>query len=302
MAWLKKADLKFKYVKRKLAGILPDYVYVNLLYRKTYGSFPDLKNPGTFDEKIQWYKLYYRLPVMTRMADKYAVRSYIAEKGLPGILNELYGVYSRVDEIHLSRLPDSFVIKATHGSGMNIVCKDKNALDWTECREKMKLWLQTDYYSLGREWSYKNIRPRLICEKYLENTEAGELIDYKFYCYSGKPEVLFVCTKRYSPEGLRYDAFDMNWRRVNACKGKPTSDLSVFKPDNLDEMIDIARRLCGEFPFIRVDLYSVEERIIFGEFTFYPDNGLIPFTPDKYNYYFGDLFHLPEKNSIPKSS
>ena len=236
---------------------------------------------------------------MTRMADKYAVRSYVAEKGFPEILNELYGVYDSPDEIDLAKLPDSFVIKGTHGSGMNLICRDKKALDWTDCCNKMKCWLKTNYYRLGREWAYKDIRPRLICEKYLENSEAGELIDYKFYCYISKPEVLFVCTKRYSPEGLRYDAFDMNWRRVNACKGKPQSDLSVYKPDNLDEMIDTARQLCGRFPFIRVDLYSVDRKIVFGEFTFYPDNGLIPFTPDKYNYYFGDLFLLRDKNSTP---
>ncbi len=254
-----------------------------------------MKNPRTFDEKLQWYKLYYRLPIMSRLADKYEARSYVAEKGFAGILNELYGVYSSLDEIDPSRLPDRFVIKATHGSSMNIICKDKSSLDWADCRKKMNGWLKTNYYYLGREWAYKNIPPRLICEKYLENHEAGELIDYKFFCYGGKPEVLFVCTRRFSAEGVRYDAFDMNWRGLPIGKGKPQSNTPIQKPANFDGMVEIAARLSSGFPYVRVDLYSVEGKVFFGELTFYPDSGLSPFSPDEYNYFFGDLFGLPVK-------
>jgi len=232
---------------------------------------------------------------MTRMADKCEVRSYLEEIGYSGILNDLYAVYDSADSIDLSRLPNRFVIKATHGSGMNLICKDKSRLDWNESRKKMNRWLVTPYHIFGREWCYQNIRPRLICERYLENAHAGELIDYKFYCYAGKPEVLFVCTNRFGSEGVRYDAFDENWNRIPVQKGKPSSDLTLLKPDNLEELFRIARVLCGSFPFIRVDLYSVEGKICFGEFTFYPDSGIVPFTPNHFNYYFGDLFHLPDK-------
>jgi hypothetical protein len=288
---------RFHSVKRKLADCLPDFLYINLLYRKTYGRFPNLRNPRTFDEKLQWYKLYFRHPIMTRLSDKYEVRSYVTEKGLSGILNELYGVYDSASEIDPSGLPEHFVIKATNGSGMNLICRDKNGLDWEECRRIMDDWLQTNYYRLGREWAYKNVRPRLICEKYLENPEFGELIDYKFYCYNGKPEIVFVCTGRFSSGGLKYDAFDLNWDRVSACKGRPRSDLGIGRPANFPEMVETVRQLCGGFPFIRVDLYLVEAKIIFGELTFYPDNGLIPFTPDSFNYYFGDLFRLPGRRT-----
>jgi hypothetical protein len=204
-------------------------------------------------------------------------------------------VYEDADEIDPEGLPERFVIKATHGSGMNLLCKDKRRLHWDECRKTLNAWLKTCHYRLGREWAYKHIRPRLVCERYLENESEGELIDYKFYCYRGKPEVLFVCTNRFGPEGVRYDAFDVAGRRIPVCKGKPATDLASLKPDNLDEMLRIAAALCGAFPFVRVDLYSIGGKIYFGEFTFYPDMGLIPFSPDHFNYFFGDLFVLPKK-------
>ncbi len=275
--------------------ILPDKLLIRLRYFKVYGYFPNLKTPRTFDEKIQWYKLYYRNPLMTNLTDKFAVRKYIENKGLATILNELYGVYNSTNEINLSKLPNSFVLKATHGSSMNIICKDKNNLTWGECCRTMNRWLKTNYFYPGREWAYKNIKPRLICEKYLENKEFHELIDYKFYCYNNKPEVLFVCTGRFSAEGLKYNTYDMHWNKIYAYKGKPCSNLIIEKPNNFSAMIDIAEKLCKGFPFVRVDLYSVKDQIIFGELTFYPDGGLVPFTPDNYNLVFGDYFKLPDK-------
>jgi hypothetical protein len=282
-------------MKKTVSDILPDYLYIHLLFRKTYGRFPNLKNPRTFDEKIQWYKLYFRSPLMTRMADKYEVRSYLKELGFSSILNELYGVYPAADAIDLTKLPDRFVIKATHGSAMNLICRDKNRLDWDACRETMNGWLKKRHYCLGREWAYKNIPPQLVCERYLEDENVGELIDYKFYCYSGKPEALFVCTNRFGPGGVQYDAFDLNWNRIPVSKGKPSSNLALLKPENFEEMIRIAEGLCCPFPFVRVDLYSTNGNIRFGEFTFYPDMGLCAFSPDRFNYYFGDLFRLPAR-------
>jgi len=282
-------------MRRKFLKALPDKLFIYLFYWETYGYFPNLNDPKTFDEKLQWYKLYYRVPLMTTLTDKYDVRLYLEDKGFAGILNELYGVYNGVDEIDFSKLPERFIIKATHGSSMNIICKDKKSLSWATCRHLMNKWLKRNYYHLGREWAYKDIKPRLICEKYLENEECNELIDYKFYCYNNKPEVLFVCTGRFSADGLKYNAYDMDWNRIYAYKGKPSSDLVIEKPDNLKAMITIASELCQGFPFVRVDLYSVKGKIIFGELTFYPDSGTSPFTPDKYNYFFGDLFMLPDK-------
>ena len=234
---------------------------------------------------------------MTGLTDKYNVRQYVIQKNLGHILNELYGVYDRAGQINFEALPDAFVLKTTHGSGMNIICKNKRELDREACRLKLNRWLGKNYYDMGREWAYKNIRPKIICEQYLENGEHHELIDYKFYCYSGKPEVVFVCCGRFGPEGVKYDGYDMQWNRIPVYKGKPAAGLNLAKPDNFDEMIDVATRLSEGFPFIRVDLYSVNNRIYFGELTFYPDNGIVPFSPDKYNYFFGNLFVLPEKTN-----
>lgn len=280
---------------RPLLRTLPDKLFVQLLYFQAYGRFPDLDNPRTFDEKMQWYKLYYRDPLMPILSDKYAVRAYLESNGHGRLLNALYGVWDSADEIDPDRLPERFVLKATHGSNMNIICRDKSALDWNDTRRTLRRWLKTDYFHTGRQWGYKGIRPRIICEKYLENEEFGELIDYKFYCYHGRPEVLFVCTGRYGNRGLRYNAYDMNWKRIHTCKGKPSSDLAVEKPDTFDDLVSTARELCGDFPFVRVDLYSIKNKIIFGELTFYPDNGVTPFTPDHFNLFFGDMMVLPAR-------
>ena len=282
-----------KRLLHRLLRALPDKAYVQALYFRASGRFPRLRRPRTFDEKLQWYKLYYRDPLMTTLSDKYAVRSYLEARGHGGLLNELVGVYGRVEEIDFDSLPQRFVLKATHGSNMNIICRDKRTLDREKCRAEMRGWLAANYYYSGRQWAYKDIPPRLICEKYLENEEFGELLDYKFYCFGGKPEVLWVCSGRYGAGGVRYNAYDMDWRRIRVFKGKPGSDLVIQKPADFEAMVAVARDLCGKFPFIRVDLYSVAGRLVFGEFTFYPDSGTVPFTPGSYDYFFGDLFVLP---------
>lgn len=276
-----------------ISRVLPDAAYVHLLYLKAHGRVLNLKRPRTFNEKLQWYKLNCRAPLMTVLSDKYAVRGHLESAGYGGLLNELYGVYDRVEEIDLDALPERFVIKATHGSSMNIICRDRRALDWDRCRRELRRWLRTNFYFSGRQWAYRGIRPRLICEKYLENEEFGELLDYKFYCFSGQPEVLWVCSGRHGRRGVAYSAYDMEWRRLNIRKGRPASELAITKPENFAAMVEVARELCTGFPFVRVDLYLVGEKLIFGEFTFYPDSGTVPFSPDAYNRFFGDLFVLP---------
>jgi hypothetical protein len=282
-------------LKRRIRPFLSDRLFLSFMFNRTYGRPPDFRSPKIFDEKILWYNLYYKNPIMTIVADKYAVRGYLEKKGFGWLLNKLYGVYDTAEEIDLDRLPEQFVIKATHGSSMNIICRDKKELDWGKCQQSMRKWLQSNYFNHRREWAYKNIKPRLICEKYLENEEYRELLDYKFYCYNNRPAVVFVCTGRYGADGVKYNAYDMDWKRIQLCKGKPSSALKVERPSSFVAMIDVARELCKGFPFVRVDLYSIREKLIFGELTFYPDAGLCPFTPLEYNNFFGDLFALPDK-------
>jgi len=274
-------------------NILTDKAYISLLYYYSYGKFPNYLNPKTFDEKLQWYKLYYRKEEMTRLADKFAVRKYVSKKGLGHILNEIYFVKKKLSESDLIGLPEKFVIKATHGCGMNIIQRGDDNLDSKNTVKIVNKWLKKNYFYHGREWAYKNIKPMVIAEKYLTNKEYNELIDYKFYCFSGKPIVVFACSGRFTAKGVGYNAYDMDWEQIRIYKGKPGVEIEFQKPDNFDEMKECARILSGNYPFVRVDLYSIEGKTIFGELTFYPDSGIIPFTPEKYNNYFGDLFKLP---------
>lgn len=281
------------FIPQFLFNILSDKAYISLLYYYSYGEMPDLKNPKTFDEKLQWYKLNFRKEEMTVLADKYAVRQYVSEMGLGHILNELYFVKEKLYESDLMGLPEKYVIKATHGCGMNIIQGGENNQDTKEIVKIANKWIKKNHFYHGREWAYKNIKPMIIAEKYLTNKEHNELVDYKFYCYNGIPYVVFACAGRFSEKGVGYNAYDMEWKQIHIHKGKPGVDIEFKKPENFDEMKECARILSGKYPFIRVDLYSVENSTIFGELTFYPDSGIIPFTPDEYNDYFGNLFKLP---------
>jgi len=278
---------------RSALRLLSDKTYIIIFFRFFNGYFPNLKNPKNFNEKIQWYKLNYRNHEMTRLVDKYEVREYVIEKGYDYILNDLYGVYDSYDKIVFSELPDKFVLKATHGFNMNIICKDKGNFDFGLCYLEVEKWLRHQHFEDGREWAYKNVVPRIVCEKYLENKEYDELVDYKFYCFNGQPEVVWVCAGRYGEGGVRYTAYDMEWQELRLFKGKPPTRLDLAIPQNFAEMHQVAMDLSAGFPFVRVDLYSVENQTVFGEMTFYPDSGLFDFSPGEYNEYFGDLFRLP---------
>jgi hypothetical protein len=176
---------------------------------------------------------------------------------------------------------------------MNIICRDKRSVDWPASLARMRGWLDTNFYDLCREWAYRDIRPRVLCEKYLENQDSGELFDYKLYCFDGKPAAIFVCSGRHGPGGVRYSTYDLDWRRIPVTKGKPTSDLDFAKPATLPTMCQVASSLSAGFPFLRVDFYEVDGRLIVGELTLYPDAGLSPFKPASYELAFGRLFNLP---------
>jgi hypothetical protein len=278
----------------RLARLVPDHWFLCLQQLRHFGTIPDLRHPRTFNDKLQWYKLHYRDPIMTKLADKLLVREYVRAKGYPELLNQLLGVYDAPQDIDLSALPTRFVLKANHGSGMNIICRDKAGLDWSASCARMRRWLATRHFEGSREWAYKNIRPLLLCEKYLEN-ENGELVDYKFFCFHGKPELLVVCTDRHSSRGLKYTGYDMHWQRIPVTKGRPVSDKAFVKPAAFATMVEVAAKLSEGFPFLRVDLYEVAGQVVFGELTFYPDAAFEPFAPDHYNYLLGDLFRIPTR-------
>ena len=283
----------------KVTAILPDDIFIKIQYFRFLRKFPDLKNPRTFNEKLQWLKLHDRNPFYTVLVDKYKVREYIAKKIGSQYLIPLLGVWDDPDKIDFDKLPNKFVLKCNHNSGLGMcICKDKTMLNINKVKEDLSKGLRQNYYLTGREWPYKNVNPCIIAEKYIENTDLKELVDYKFYCFNGYVDSVMVCIGR-STGDPRFYFFDKNWnlKRYNLCGKVAPRDFSLERPANMDKMFGIAEVLSKEIeaPFVRVDLYNVDGKIYFGEFTFYPDSGFDGNRLSETDVYFGNLVKLKYK-------
>lgn len=278
----------------KLFDFVPDKLMIKLQYRIKTGRKLNLKDPKRFTEKLQWYKINYRNSLMTQCADKYAVREYVTSKGYKDILVPLYGAYDRVEDINFDDLPDKFVLKTTNGSKTNILCEDKSKLDIDETIKVLKAWLNDWKGKIGREWAYYDIKPKIICEEYLEKDASNDLIDYKFFCYNGEPQYLDVIVNRYLEGGLKMGIFNTEFEKLPYCRADIAA-LSVLpqKPKNFDAMLDISKKLSNDFPHVRVDLYNVNGEIFFGELTFYGGSGYQKFEPDEFDFIAGEYFTLP---------
>jgi hypothetical protein len=291
-------NIRFKILS--LIKYLPDALVISIQYWLKLSRIPNIKNPKRFSEKLQWYKLYYRNSLFTECADKYSVRNYVKSKGLEITLNSLIGVYDTFNDIEFEKLPEKFVMKTTNGSGTNILCKDKSEFDVIDAKRKIEKWLRRDIYASGREWSYKNIKPRIIIENFLEDktNQYEDLNDYKFFCFNGKIEFIVLDVDRQIAH--KRNVYDANWNYINVSTDYPNFKDVVTKPNEFDEMSNIAYKLSDGIPFVRVDLYLVNSKIFFGELTFYPWTGYVNFTPDKFDYELGDKFILPTKYSEKK--
>lgn len=278
----------------KILNFIPDRMMIKLQYRIKTGRKLNLKNPKRYTEKIQWYKLNYRNPVMHQCVDKYTVRDYVKQKGLGHILNQLYGIYENIEEIDLNHLPNKFVLKANNGSHANIFCEDKSKLDMNKVKEKLNPYLKIrKKLSGGREWAYKDIEPRIVCEKYLEKDENGDIVDYKFYCFNGKPEYLNIIKDR-KGNNITWGMFNLNFELLPVYrKGQSKIEETINIPSNFSKMIEIAKILSEDFPHVRVDLYNIKGKIYFGELTFYPASGYEEFEPDEFDFKMGEKFELP---------
>lgn len=258
---------------------------------KSGGKIIDLEHPKLFSEKLQWYKLNHKDPLMQLVANKYTVREYIIQAGYENLLNELYGVYTDIDQIDYNKLPSQFVLKGTHGSGFNIIVKNKSELNWQQSKMLMKLWLKRNIYWGGREWVYKDMPRHIIIEKYLQD-ETGELRDYKFYCFNGKPAFMQLEVGRGTDNNTR-NFYDMDWNLMPFGKELPHNpNLDVPRPQMFDEMKNIATELCQPFQYVRVDLYQVGGKVYFGELTFFPAGGAPDFVPAKYDEIVGKMWTL----------
>jgi len=279
----------------KILDLLPDKLILNLQYYATVGRKLNLSNPKRFTEKIHWYKLNYQTPLMTKCADKYRVRDYIEDKGYSDLLPELYCVCDSYNQIDFNGLPNSYAIKCNNGSGTNVFITNKYEADFNAVQGIVKSWSKVKTISVGREWAYKNITQKIIIEELLIPTDDFQkkngINDYKILCFNGKPQYVWVDVGRF--KNFRRSFYDLNWKKLDVISNRRNSNDEVRKPDGFEKMLEIATEFSQDFPFVRVDFYSVNQKIYIGELTFYPWSGCVQFEPDEFDYELGRLFELP---------
>lgn len=285
------------FLQRSIAAALSDETYIKMRFELKLGRPLDLNDPKTMNEKLQWMKLFDRQPKYTMMADKYAVRAYIAEVLGEEYLIPLLGVWDDPEQIDFDKLPNQFVLKCNHNSGLGMcICKDKAKLDIPKVKKELKKGLRQNYYLCGREWPYKDIKRRIIAEKYMtDSPDSTDFTDYKFYCFNGYVDCVVACYER-STGDPKFYFFDKNWelKRYNK-RGKAAPEgFTMPKPENMDKMFAIAEKLSKDVgsPFLRVDLYNSNGQIYFGELTFFPDSGFDANRLPEMDRYFGDLIKL----------
>ena len=269
---------------------MPDKEYLEKKFYVTMGYPLDLNNPQTFNEKLQWLKLYDRKPEYTMMVDKYKVREYIKEKLGEEYLIPLLGVWDKAEDIDFDKLPNQFVLKCNHNSGLGMyICKDKSKLTQKEIkviRKNLTKGLQQDYYLTGREWPYKNVPRKIIAEKYMED-ETGQLRDYKFYCFNGEPKIIMINSDREIGK-TKADYFDMDFNWLDLKWGYEHADVKPLKPTNFEKMKELAVVLSKDIPELRVDFYEVNNKIYFGELTFFDGSGFDKIEPKEWDKKIGD--------------
>lgn len=269
----------------RISAIIPDPLYLKIVYRIRVRKKCNLKNPQCYTEKLQRMKLDDHNPLYTQIADKYGVRKFVEDRIGNEYLTKLYGVYNSEKEIEYDKLPQSFVLKATHDSGGCIIVHDKDALQIDKVNKKLSKLLKRNFYWKGREWGYKNIKPRIICEELLEDSTNKDILDYKFFCFHGEPKLLYVASDRIN--GTKFDFFDLDFNHLDIKNHYPNSTKTFSKPRNFEKMIELARCLSQGFQQVRVDFYNIEGKIYFGEMTLYHMSGLERFEPDEWDYKIG---------------
>lgn len=275
---------------------IPDEIYLKLLYRLRFKEKLNLKQPKTYNEKLQWLKINDRNPEYTNDVDKFAVRKKIEKIISPEVLIPVIGVYDSFDNINFDKLPRKFVIKCTHGTHCSIVCKNKENFDVKDARKKIKKWLKHNYYYDTREWPYKNVRPRILIEKYIEES-SGSLTDYKFMCFDGKVKLILVHQDIHNEKGQHtLDIYTPEWKLTDIEWGIPRSGKPIQKPKKLEQCIMISNKLSSGKPHVRVDLYIVDNSIYFGELTYYTAAGFKPFKNKEDDLLLGSWINILEVN------
>lgn len=273
---------------------IPDHIYLKILYYTAFNKKLDLDEPVTYNEKIQWLKLYDRNKEYVKLVDKYEVKKIISKKIGDNHIIPTIGIWDHPDEIDWDILPERFVMKTTHDSGGFIICSDKSKINKNEALEKIKKSYSNNYYYAGREWPYKVIQPRIIIEEF-KTTKSGESIkDYRFFCFNGQPKFLSVDYNFTNKSAIRRNLYDLDWNLLDAEITYPRDPgTKSNKPENFEKMIEIVEKLCKNIPHVRVDLYNVDGEIYFGEMTFYHQGGFGVIRPIEFAKQMGDWINLP---------
>jgi len=273
---------------------LPDEFYMKVYYEYYTGKKLDLENPEEFNAKIQWLKIYYRPPILNQLVDKYAVRQYVEEKIGAEYLNTFIALYDRASEVDFDALPDAFVLKATHGYHFNLIVPDKSKLDRKRARYLLRKWqMKNQYWRGGKEWAYKDVPARFLAEEYLNELGKIDITDYKYFCFNGEPRFVQIDQDRATDHRRAFCDLQGNRLEVEGAGYKPIEG-DLYLPPNFEKMAELARTLANRFPFVRVDFYNLNGRILFGEMTFYPGDGRLEFAPDYFNKEIGSYMQLPQ--------
>lgn len=283
----------------KFPKLFSDKQYLKVLFRKFMGSELNLECPKTFSEKLQWLKLYDHNPDYTKMVDKYEAKKYVADIIGEEYIIPTFAVYDSTREIDLNALPDKFVLKCTHDSGSVAICKNKETFNKEEAFAMLDKGLSKNFYWENREWPYKNVKPRIIAEAFLQDDETQELRDYKFFCFNGEVKALFIAEDRQGDKDTSFDFFDPDFRHLDIRKGHhPNAQISPKKPLSFEKMKEMAEKLSQNIPHLRVDFYEANGKIYFGELTFTSGSGFTPFEPEEWDLKFGQWLKLPSKKTI----
>lgn len=286
---------KFRLKFLKLLRFIPDSIMLKIEYRIKFHKKLNLKNPKSFNEKLQWLKIHNRKDIYTMMVDKYAVKNYVA-----GIIGTEYiiptiGVWDKFEDIDFEGLPEKFVLKCNHDSGSVIVCKDKSKFDYQKAKNVLTEGLKRNGYYAGREWPYKNVKARILAEEFVEDRENECLPVYKIFCFNGQPRIIQTIQNDKQPNES-VDYFDIEWNLLPIRQDYPNSKKPFSKPERLEEMLNFAKKLSENESFIRVDFYVANEKIYFSEFTFFTDSGFGEFHPESWDEVMGEWLTLPEIN------
>lgn len=283
-------------------SILPDAVFLMILYKKRVGKRLHLLKPRTFTEKQQWLKLHDRNPMYTMMVDKYEARNYVGKLIGDQYLVPLLGVWNRPEEIDFRALPSQFVLKCNHNSEV-FICLDKSKADVESMRENLNRQLQVDYYKGKREWPYKNVKRKIICEQFMQNENGENVVDYKVFCFDGEPRFIMVNSKRFSEEGVHVDMYDLDWNWMNMQDGHYPMAGDIFeKPKCFVELLKLSEILSNGISFVRVDFNYWNHKLFFGELTFFHSAGFDKFQPDPWDEILGNWLKLPRWSHIRRTN